>query len=23
GAGHWPWLDAPELVTKVTDFLVR
>jgi len=23
GAGHWPWLDAPEVVTKVTDFLVR
>lgn len=23
GAGHWPWLDAPELVTRVTDFLVR
>jgi pimeloyl-ACP methyl ester carboxylesterase len=23
GAGHWPWLDAPELVTEVTDFLVR
>jgi pimeloyl-ACP methyl ester carboxylesterase len=23
GAGHWPWLDAPEVVTNVTDFLVR
>lgn len=23
GAGHWPWKDAPEIVTKVTDFLVR
>lgn len=23
GAGHWPWTDAPEVVTKVTDFLVR
>lgn len=23
GAGHWPWLDAPELVTVATDFLVR
>lgn len=22
-AGHWPWADAPEVVTKVTDFLVR
>jgi pimeloyl-ACP methyl ester carboxylesterase len=22
GAGHWPWLDAPEVVTNVTDFLV-
>jgi pimeloyl-ACP methyl ester carboxylesterase len=21
GAGHWPWLNAPEVVTKVTDFL--
>jgi len=23
GAGHWPWFDAPQVVTKVTDFLVR
>jgi len=23
GAGHWPWLDAPEVVTNVTDFLLR
>jgi pimeloyl-ACP methyl ester carboxylesterase len=23
GAGHWPWRDAPEVVTNVTDFLVR
>ncbi|MFL5845518.1 MAG: alpha/beta fold hydrolase [Solirubrobacteraceae bacterium] len=23
GAGHWPWLDAPEIVTNVTDFLLR
>jgi pimeloyl-ACP methyl ester carboxylesterase len=23
GAGHWPWLDAPELVPELTDFLVR
>jgi pimeloyl-ACP methyl ester carboxylesterase len=23
GAGHWPWLDAPEVVMNVTDFLVR
>jgi pimeloyl-ACP methyl ester carboxylesterase len=23
GAGHWPWLDAPDLVPMVTDFLVR
>ena len=23
GAGHWPWFDAPEVVTKVTDFLIR
>lgn len=23
GAGHWPWLDAPEVVTNVTEFLVR
>ena len=23
GAGHWPWVDAPEVVTKVTDFLLR
>lgn len=23
GAGHWPWLGAPELVRMVTDFLVR
>lgn len=23
GAGHWPWTDAPDLVRKVTDFLVR
>jgi pimeloyl-ACP methyl ester carboxylesterase len=23
GAGHWPWVDAPEVVTNVTDFLVR
>jgi pimeloyl-ACP methyl ester carboxylesterase len=23
GAGHWPWTVAPEVVTKVTDFLVR
>jgi pimeloyl-ACP methyl ester carboxylesterase len=23
GAGHWPWIDAPEVVTNVTDFLVR
>lgn len=23
GAGHWPWLDAPEIVTTVTDFLLR
>jgi pimeloyl-ACP methyl ester carboxylesterase len=22
-AGHWPWLRAPEVVTKVTDFLTR
>lgn len=22
GAGHWPWLDAEEVVTIVTDFLV-
>lgn len=22
-AAHWPWLDAPELVTSVTQFLVR
>jgi pimeloyl-ACP methyl ester carboxylesterase len=22
GANHWPWLDRPELVDKVTDFLV-
>jgi len=23
GAGHWPWLDAPDLVRMVTDFLGR
>lgn len=23
GARHWPWLDVPELVQTVTDFLVR
>jgi pimeloyl-ACP methyl ester carboxylesterase len=23
GAGHWPWLRAPNVVTNVTDFLVR
>lgn len=23
GAGHWPWLEAPGLVRKVTDFLLR
>jgi pimeloyl-ACP methyl ester carboxylesterase len=23
GASHWPWLDAPEVVTDVTDFLTR
>lgn len=23
GAGHWPWLRAPEVVRNVTDFLVR
>lgn len=23
GAGHWPWLDAPDLVRMVTDYLVR
>ena len=23
GAGHWPWLDAPDLVRMATDFLVR
>jgi len=23
GAGHWPWLRAPEVVTNVTDFLTR
>jgi pimeloyl-ACP methyl ester carboxylesterase len=22
GAGHWPWLEAPEIVQKVADFLV-
>jgi pimeloyl-ACP methyl ester carboxylesterase len=22
-AGHWPWLDAPEVVRDVTDFLLR
>ena len=21
GAGHWPWLDRPELVGRVADFL--
>ena len=21
GAGHWPWLDRPELILRVTDFL--
>ena len=21
GAGHWPWLDRPEVVEQVTDFL--
>ena len=21
GAGHWPWLDRPELIVRVTDFL--
>jgi len=21
GAGHWPWLDRPDVVTKVVDFL--
>jgi pimeloyl-ACP methyl ester carboxylesterase len=23
GAGHWPWVDAPEVVPEVTRFLVR
>jgi pimeloyl-ACP methyl ester carboxylesterase len=23
GAGHWPWLRAPDVVTNVTDFLTR
>ena len=23
GAGHWPWLDRPELVQRVTDFIGR
>jgi pimeloyl-ACP methyl ester carboxylesterase len=23
GAGHWPWLQQPEVVTTVTDFLAR
>lgn len=23
GAGHWPWLQEPELVTTVTEFLLR
>jgi pimeloyl-ACP methyl ester carboxylesterase len=23
GAGHWPWLDAPDVVRDVTDFLTR
>jgi pimeloyl-ACP methyl ester carboxylesterase len=22
GAGHWPWLDVPEIVQKIADFLV-
>ncbi len=22
-AGHWPWLDRPELVDRVTQFLAR
>ena len=22
GAGHWPWLDAPDLVPLVSDFLL-
>jgi pimeloyl-ACP methyl ester carboxylesterase len=22
-AGHWPWLDRPELVATITDFLAR
>jgi len=21
GAGHWPWLDRPDLVTRAADFL--
>ncbi len=21
GAGNWPWLDRPELIGRVTDFL--
>jgi hypothetical protein len=21
GAGHWPWLDRPEVIARVTDFL--
>lgn len=21
GAGHWPWIDRPELVDRVADFL--
>lgn len=23
GAGHWPWLDAPQVVRMVTDYLAR
>jgi pimeloyl-ACP methyl ester carboxylesterase len=23
GAGHWPWLDAPDVVTIATDFLLH
>ncbi len=23
GAGHWPWIDRPELVAMLTDFMVR